>query len=41
MARRSRVRLAVVAVCFFKEAVKKERENATFNYHLGLAYANG
>jgi Flp pilus assembly protein TadD len=27
------------AINLFKEAVKKEPENATFNYHLGLAYA--
>jgi Flp pilus assembly protein TadD len=27
------------AVTLFKEAVKKEPDNALFNYHLGLAYA--
>ncbi len=27
------------AISLFKEAVKKEPENALFNYHLGLAYA--
>jgi cellulose synthase operon protein C len=27
------------AITLFKEAVKKEPENALFNYHLGLAYA--
>ena len=27
------------AINLFKEAVKKEPENATYNYHLGLAYA--
>ena len=27
------------AINLFKEAVKKEPENALFNYHLGLAYA--
>lgn len=26
------------AITLFKEAVKKEPENATYNYHLGLAY---
>ena len=27
------------AITLFKEAVKKEPDNALFNYHLGLAYA--
>jgi len=27
------------AINLFKEAVKKEPDNALFNYHLGLAYA--
>jgi len=27
------------ATTLFKEAVKKEPDNALFNYHLGLAYA--
>ena len=27
------------AIGLFKEAVKKEPDNALFNYHLGLAYA--
>ena len=27
------------AIGLFKEAIKKEPENATYNYHLGLAYA--
>jgi tetratricopeptide (TPR) repeat protein len=34
-------RVYTSAINLFKEAVKKEPDNALFNYHLGLAYAKG